>query len=141
MFLLILISINPHIISNYTGNKFIFYPKEGSLQPGGTEVITISFESDILGEFTEIFRFALQGNERMLECKIKGNTIGPTFHFDCNQIDYNIVSYDYLNSKNVRLFNTSAIPIVFNLHVPQDGGKKEFDIIPNRGTLLSGTSS
>lgn len=122
----------------FIGNRFNFYPKEGSLQPGDTETITINFESDLLGEFCEIFRFALQGNEHMLECKIKGNIIGPTFHFDCNNINYNIVSYDYLNTKNIRLYNTSAIPIVFNLHVPQDGGKKEFDILPSRGTLLSG---
>ena len=126
---------------SFTGNKLTFYPKEGALKPGESETIMIGFESDVLGEFSEFFRFALQGNEHMLECNMKGHIIGPTFHFDSNLMDFGGVSYDYLHTRNIRLVNTSAIPIVFNLHVPQDGthNKKEFDIIPPRGTLLSGT--
>ena len=122
------------------GNKFTFYPKEGSLQPGETAAVSIRFESDILGEFSEFFRFSLQGNENMLECNIKGNIVGPTFHFDTNKIDFGIVSYDYLHSQTVRLVNSSTIPIVFNLHVPQDGAhnKREFNVTPARGTLLGG---
>ena len=122
------------------GNKFTFYPKEGTLRPGESETISINFESDVLGEFSEFFRFSLQGNEHLLECNIKGHVTGPTFHFDCQKIDFGIVSYDYLHTRNIRLVNTSAIPIVYNLHVPQDGthNKKEFDILPSRGTLLSG---
>jgi hydrocephalus-inducing protein len=122
------------------GNKFIIYPKEGSLQPGESEALVIRFESDVLGEFNEFFRFALQGNEHMMECNIKGHVIGPTFHFDAIKIDYGLVSFDYLHSHSVRLVNTSSIPVVFNLHVPQDGthNKKEFDIMPATGTLLSG---
>jgi hypothetical protein len=75
-----------------------------------------------------------------MECNIKGHVIGPTFHFDAIKIDFGLVSFDYLHSHSVRLVNTSAIPVVFNLHVPQDGthNKKEFDIMPATGTLLSG---
>ena len=136
------------IIANWTfmpphtrfGNKFTFYPKEGSLKPGEAATLSIRFESDILGEFSEFFRFSLQGNENMLEVNIKGNIVGPTFHFDTNKIDFGIVSYDYLHSQTVRLVNSSSIPIVFNLHVPQDGAhnKREFNVTPARGTLLGG---
>ena len=73
------------------GNKFTFYPKEGTLRPGESETISINFESDVLGEFSEFFRFSLQGNEHLLECNIKGHVTGPTFHFDCQKIDFGIV--------------------------------------------------
>lgn len=38
------------------GNKFFFYPREGSLNPGEECVLSIRFESDLLGEFSEFFR-------------------------------------------------------------------------------------
>jgi len=124
------------------GNKFKFSPTEGILTPGQSQVIHIKFESDVLGEFSEYFRFALQGNEDMLICQIKGHVVGPTFCFDVNSINFGTVSYDYLHSRNLRLVNTSKIPMVFNLHVPQDGSflKKEFDITPSDGTLTPGES-
>ena len=119
------------------GNKFKFSPTDGYLLPNQSQVIKVRFESDVLGEFSEHFRFSLQGNEDMLICQIKGQVIGPTFHFDCNTIDFGIVSFDYLHSTNMRLINTSSIPMVYNLHIPQDGTylKKEFNIEPSRGTL------
>lgn len=138
------------IIANWTfmssltrfGNKFKFSPTEGILNPGQSQVIHIKFESDVLGEFSEYFRFALQGNEDMLVCQVKGHVVGPTFCFDVNSISFGTVSYDYLHSRNLRLVNTSKIPMVFNLHVPQDGSflKKEFDITPSDGTLTPGES-
>eukprot|EP01034_Spumella_vulgaris_P022205 gene22205-28319_t len=119
------------------GNKFRFSPKEGHLLPNQTQSIQIRFESDVLGEFSEQFRFALQGNEDMLLCQIKGHVIGPTFHFDCNSIDFGVVSFDYLHAQTLRLINTSRIPMVFSLGIPQDGTylKKEFNIEPNQGTV------
>ena len=124
------------------GNKFNFSPTEGILNPGQSQVIHIKFESDVLGEFSEYFRFALQGNEDMLVCQIKGHIVGPTFCFDINSINFGTVSYDYLHSRTLRLVNTSKISMVFNLHVPQDGTfiKKEFDITPSDGTLTPGES-
>jgi hydrocephalus-inducing protein len=119
------------------GNKFQFSPSDGYLLPNQVQNIRIRFESDILGEFSEYFRFALQGNEDMLVCQIKGHVIGPTFHFDTKSINFGTVSFDYLHSTVVRLVNTSRIPMVYNLHIPQDGAylKKEFNIEPSRGTL------
>jgi hypothetical protein len=119
------------------GNKFQFSPTNGYLLPNQSQTMSIRFESDILGEFSEYFRFALQGNEDMLVCQIKGQVIGPTFHFDANSIDFGTVSFDYLHATNVRLVNTSKVPMSYNLHIPQDGTylKKEFNIEPSRGTL------
>ena len=122
------------------GNKFRFSPTEGYLLPGQSQPLSIVFESDVLGEFCENFRFALQGNEDMLVCQIKGHVLGPTFHFDTTAIDFGTVSFDYLHSTNLRLVNSSKIAMVFNLHIPQDGTylKKEFNLEPSEGTLGPG---
>eukprot|EP00606_Chrysophyceae_sp_TOSAG23-5_P000584 GSChrysophyteH2.ASY1.ANO1.693.1 assembled CDS len=136
------ISAQWHFESSLTrfGSKFKFFPTEGQLAPGDSQDLEITFESDILGEFSENFRFALQGNEDMLVCQVKGHVVGPTFHFDCSNIDFGIVSYDYLHESKMRLVNSSKIAMVFNLHVPQDGTylKKEFNVEPCEGTLLPG---
>ena len=122
------------------GSKFMFEPTEGSLIPGESQAIKIKFSSDILGEFTEHFRFALQGNEDMLVFMVKGHVVGPTFHLDCKSIDFGTVSYDYLHTAATRLVNSSKIPMIYYLHIPQDGNylKREFDITPCEGVLVPG---
>jgi len=122
------------------GCKFKFTPSEGHLVPGETQLINVIFVSDILGEFSEHFRFSLQGNDDMLLFQIKGHVIGPTFHLDCKAIDFGVVSYDYLHSATTRLVNSSKIPMMYNLHIPQDGSymKCEFEITPSDGVLVPG---
>ena len=122
------------------GARFIFSPEDGILHPNEKCTISILFESDILGEFSEYFRFSLHGNEDMLSCQIKGHVIGPTFHFNKQILDFGSVSYDYLHTQSTQITNTSAISITYNLHIPQDGmhGRKEFNITPHKGTILSG---
>jgi hypothetical protein len=63
--------------------------------------------------------------------------VGPTFHFDVDELKFGVVSYEFLNNKTVSLFNTSEIPMTFALRVPQDGKflDKEFDITPESGTI------
>lgn len=119
-------------------NKFRFYPNYGVLEVGKSQVVNITFCTDILGEFSEVFSIALQGSEEPLDCVIKGQVIGPTFHFDCQKIDYGIVSFDILHVMTSVLVNTSTIPMTYKLYVPQDGTylKKEFVIKPTNGTLL-----
>ena len=122
------------------GSKFLFYPEEGFLHPNEKCTILITFESDILGEFNECFRFSLHGNEHLLSCQIKGRVIGPTFHFNSQILDFGSVSFDYLHTQSTQMKNTSAIPLSYRLHIPQDGihNRKEFNITPHKGTILSG---
>ena len=123
-------------------NKFKFSPREGELEIGMSQKIRIDFCSDILGEFSETFSFALQGCEEPLQCVIKGQVIGPTFHFDTSRIDFGIVSYDLLHVMSTELVNTSDVDMHFKLYVPQDGTyvKREFEVIPSEGILPSGQS-
>lgn len=41
--------------------------------------VTMEFESDILGEFSESFRFALRGNEEPVPCQFKGHVVSFEF--------------------------------------------------------------
>ena len=122
--------------------KFKFWPSDGLLEIGKSDIISIQFSSDILGEFSEMFNFALQGSEEPLQCIIKGQVVGPTFHFDCKTIDFGIVSYDILQTMTTVLVNTSDVSMDYKLYVPQDGTyvKKEIEIKPSQGVLEPGAS-
>eukprot|EP00937_MAST-01D_sp_MAST-1D-sp2_P000047 g47.t1 len=122
------------------GPKFSFEPSRGTLEVHDKHVVTVTFCSDILGEFSEHFNFKLQGSDEPLSVHFKGHVVGPTFHFDVEELDYGIVSFDFLKTKTLTLMNTSEIEMRFALRVPQDGTmlKKEFNIEPQNGTLAAG---
>ncbi|CAN0131790.1 unnamed protein product, partial [Ectocarpus sp. 12 AP-2014] len=73
--------------------KFRFGPMKGTLDVKDSVTVTMEFESDILGEFSELFRFVLRGNEEPVPCQFKGHVIGPTFHFNVDEVDFGAVSY------------------------------------------------
>jgi hydrocephalus-inducing protein len=119
------------------GPKFTFTPEAGSLAVGDSHEIEVKFCSEILGEFSEHFHFHLRGTSQPLSSHFKGHVVGPTFHFDVDELNFGVVSYEFLNNKVISLFNTSEIPMTFKLRVPQDGKflDKEFDITPESGTI------
>ncbi|CAM9686374.1 unnamed protein product, partial [Laminaria digitata] len=102
----------------------------------------MDFESDILGEFSESFSFVLRGNEEPVPCQFKGHVIGPTFHFDVDEVDFGAISYDCPVRASTVLTNTSEISMVWRARVPQDGTfrKRELTITPSNGYLSPGQS-
>ena len=109
---------------------FSFEPKYGSLAVDASQALSIEMMSTTkLGEFNETFEFKLYGSDERLKVQFKGCIIGPTFHFDVDTIDFGLISYEFLHTKNIMLYNTSEIPMIYKLSVPQDGAfvKKEFD--------------
>ena len=111
------------------GGKFKFSPSSGSIAAGSTQPIEISFCSDIIGIVSETFRIHVQGSRDELELHFKGRVIGPTFHFDVEELDYGNVSYNFWHVKYFHLVNTSEIPMRFHLWVPEDG-QKLYDTFP-----------
>lgn len=120
------------------GPKFTFEPSAGTLGVGETHAMTVTFCSDILGEFSEQFTVVMQGSSERLTVHFKGHVVGPTFHLDCDEIDFGVVAFEFLNTHTLHLYNTSSIPMRYNMRIPQDGKylKKEFDIVPATGTVL-----
>lgn len=77
--------------------------------------------SDILGEFSETFRFALEGSSEMLTLTFKGHVVAPTFRFSEDIIDFGKVSYKFAEKRTVYLTNTSEVDINYVVRVPGDG--------------------
>jgi hydrocephalus-inducing protein len=93
--------------------------------------------SDILGEFSETFRFALEGSSEMLTLTFKGHVVAPTFRFSEEVIDFGRVSYMFPVKKTLFLTNTSDVDINYVVRVPGDGRslKNEFTITNEKGSL------
>eukprot|EP00755_Sulcionema_specki_P012495 Sspe_Gene.8383::Locus_2861_Transcript_1_1_Confidence_1.000_Length_14125::g.8383::m.8383/K17570/HYDIN; hydrocephalus-inducing protein len=119
-------------------SKFKFVPSHGTVAPGESEVIRIVFCSDIIGILNEAFHFHIQGANDDLVLHFKGRVIGPTFHFDTEEIDFGNVSYNFMHRRTFSLVNTSEIPMRFHLRVPEDsqGRAREFEIVPANGLVL-----
>ncbi|KAJ3142605.1 hypothetical protein HK100_000034 [Physocladia obscura] len=124
--------------SSLFGPKFSFVPRSGLLKVGDQQKIEISFNSDILGSFSEVLEWELEGAPEKLSLYLNGRVIGPTFHFDIPELDFGKLSYRFETSKNFNIVNTSQIPMKFHLKIGSDGlglENSEFSIVPSSGTI------
>ncbi|XP_067158936.1 hydrocephalus-inducing protein homolog [Apteryx mantelli] len=103
------------------GSCFTFRPQEGLILPEGLQVIQISFKSTILGEFTEEFKFSVDGSPKPVTLTIRGCVIGPTFHFNVPSLHFGDVSFGFPCTLSCCLNNTSLVPMTFTLRIPEDG--------------------
>lgn len=105
------------------GSKFKFSKTEGKLgvKENNRDIIKVTFQSDILGEFSETFRWALEGSAETLSLTFKGHVVAPTFKFSETIIDFGKVSYKFPEYKEVHLTNTSDVEINYVIRVPGDG--------------------
>ncbi|CAE7901286.1 HYDIN [Symbiodinium sp. KB8] len=109
--------------------RFKFTPDHGTIAVGGQCEIVVDFKPKELGQFHEVFEWALQG----------GMKVGAVrFEFDVDKINFGTVSFGFLNSRMLTLTNTSEVPCYYTLMVKGDEAppSNEFEIIPSRGTLL-----
>lgn len=125
------------------GTKFSFVPTSGVIEPASSKDIVVRFESDIIGEFSEWFRWKIEGRKEALMVNAVGRVVGPSFQFDVDAVDFGTVAYSFISSRSITLTNTSEIPMIFKLKIPEDGQllKREFNILPSTGTILPHTSS
>ncbi|KFV73572.1 Hydrocephalus-inducing protein, partial [Struthio camelus australis] len=103
------------------GSCFTFHPQEGIVLAEGLQVIQISFRSTVLGEFTEEFRFSVNGSPEAVTLTIRGCVIGPTFHFNVPSLHFGDVSFGFPCTLSCCLNNTSLVPMTFTLRIPGDG--------------------
>lgn len=83
-----------------------------------------------------------QGSPDPMVFRIKGRVIGPTFHFDCDELDFAKCSYGFATSRSLRLYNTSSIPMTYELQLMSSSGAPAFDdefgLVQAAGTLSPG---
>mmetsp|Transcript_3107 Transcript_3107/g.11897 ORF Transcript_3107/g.11897 Transcript_3107/m.11897 type:complete len:4490 (-) Transcript_3107:1724-15193(-) len=119
-------------------SAFNFSPSQGTIHAGEVQLIKIQFLSDLIGEFSESFQWQISGSTEKRTLHFSGRVIGPSFAFNCSEIDFGTVSYNFVNTEYIDLSNTSEIPMKFKLRIPEDGSlmRREFDIVPHNGTIL-----
>lgn len=74
---------------------FKFDRTEGVLGIKDKHKINMTFVSSMLGEFSEIFRWVLKDTNEYITMNFKGNVIAPTFEFDVEKINFNLVSFNF----------------------------------------------
>ena len=118
------------------GRKFTFEPSAGVLSVGQVQLVTVTFSSDVLGDFAESFDWQIIGSSKSLSLDFRGRVIGPTFTTDVSNLDFGIVSYGFRYTKELSINNSSEIPMRFNLRIPDDEDEPEFTCVPTAGTIL-----
>ena len=56
------------------------------LEVGEAKTIKVQLQSDLLGNFTETFQWALTGSPNMMSLQFKGAIIGPKFEVSANAL-------------------------------------------------------
>ncbi|VDP19501.1 unnamed protein product [Echinostoma caproni] len=73
---------------------FNLTPDDGLINPGGYQAIQIDFCSPgQLGPFSESFEILCDGCLQSDTILLRGEVVGPTFHFDVNEVDFGQVSH------------------------------------------------
>ncbi|CAF1106189.1 unnamed protein product [Rotaria sordida] len=106
------------------GSCFQFDPSSGIISIDNYQAIQITFHSEQLGQFNEIFNVEIDGNPHPLPIIVSGQVIGPTFYFDQAQLKFGLISYGFQTTLTCHLYNTSLVPMPFKLHIDQDKNKK-----------------
>jgi hypothetical protein len=106
------------------GSCFHFEPTSGMIPIENYQAIQITFHSEQLGQFNEIFNVEIDGNPKLLPITVSGQVIGPTFYFDQVQLKYGLVSYGFQTTLACHLYNTSLVSMPFKLHIDQDKRRK-----------------
>ncbi|NWW13009.1 HYDIN protein, partial [Oreocharis arfaki] len=142
---------------------FKFEPNQGTIAPGESQTIQISFKASVTGNFSEEFPFSVAGSPMPVILLIQGFVDGPRLHFNTPRIEFGDVSFGFIYTKTCRLTNTSMEPVTFKLRVQDDGSArrvscydqilkpndpswrkgihfyvepKEFTMTPSQGTIL-----
>lgn len=106
------------------GSCFQFEPSSGMIPIENYQAIQITFHSEQLGQFNEVFHVDIDGNPNRLPITISGQVIGPTFYFDQVHLKFGLISYGFQTTLTCRLYNTSLVSMPFKLHIDQDKQRK-----------------
>jgi hydrocephalus-inducing protein len=91
-----------------------------------------------LGEFSETFRFKLEGSTELIPLRFKGHVTAPKFRFEPDILNLGDVPFSFPQTKTITLVNLSPVSFRFSLRIPEDGkygNEKEFQIHPARDVI------
>jgi len=85
------------------GKMFGFDLDRGILEVQKRMAFEWSFRSSILGEFSETFKWKLEGSTDMLSVIFTGHVMAPKFQFSPSQIDFGKASFSFPKPKTIKL--------------------------------------
>ncbi|XP_057693166.1 hydrocephalus-inducing protein homolog isoform X2 [Corythoichthys intestinalis] len=103
------------------GQFFSFTPTKGVVCSGASHLVKVTFQSNILGTFSEGLLLSVTGQPLPLTMTFRGCVIGPTFHFSVSELNFGDVAFGFPQTEMCSLFNTSFVPMNFSLRVVGDG--------------------
>ena len=79
-----------------------------------------------MGEFSETFKWELEGTKDYKTITFKGHVIAPTFETKgITSLDFKTVSFMYKCSLSFKLYNISKVDFEYKLHIPGDSSNPE----------------
>jgi hydrocephalus-inducing protein len=121
-----------------------FDVEQGVLEVGQKINFTMTFQSSKVGEFQEVFRWAIKDRPENedLTLHVRGHVRAPEFEFKENRIDFGVVSYQFEKKAEIELENKSQVKFKFHLRIPGDNksNEKEFEITPETDEIEPGRS-
>ena len=128
--------------SNTPFSKMIYFDvNSGVLEVGQKINFTMFFQSSKVGEFQEVFRWAIKDRplKEDLTLHVRGHVRAPEFEFKDNRIEFGTVSYMFEKTQTIELENKSQVKFKFNLRIPGDSkNEKEFEISPESDEIGPG---
>ncbi|KAM6936867.1 hydrocephalus-inducing protein homolog [Xenentodon cancila] len=103
------------------GRCFSFNPEEGVVPFGVCQIVKVTFDSRILGNFSEDLLLTVTGQPQPVTLTFRGCVTGPTFHFNVYELNFGDVAFGFPVTLTCTLFNTSFVPMTFALRVLGDG--------------------
>ncbi|XP_077566662.1 hydrocephalus-inducing protein homolog isoform X1 [Stigmatopora nigra] len=103
------------------GQFFSFTPTKGVVCSGASHLVKVTFQSNILGNFSEGLLLTVTGQPLPRTMTFRGCVIGPTFHFNVSELNFGDVAFGFPKIEICTLFNTSFVPMNFSLRVVGDG--------------------
>lgn len=123
------------IKNEYRENEEVvkFETESGVLTVGQRVNILVTFKNRRIGEYQEIFRWRLEGSTDQMVLLVRGLVRTPKFEIDQDIIDFKHISFQFEETSELTLTNTSSVPFKFIFRIPLDGRgtNKEFEILPN----------
>lgn len=102
-------------------DSFAFEPSEGTLPPQTTTTIDCILTVASVGAFKELFNINVQGTDETLIFTFQGFAVPPSLEVDVDQIEFGHVAHGFSLTRSFQLFNTSDVPIPYQIRVPKDG--------------------
>ncbi|KAK5867885.1 hypothetical protein PBY51_012341 [Eleginops maclovinus] len=103
------------------GRCFSFSPEEGVVPSGAWQIVQVTFQSHILGTFSEDLLLTVTGQPQPLTLTFRGCVVAPALEFNVSEINFGDVGFGFPQTLFFTLYNNSFVPLNFALRVLGDG--------------------